>query len=382
METPVETAEASFDVIESIRKHIAQLKPLAPKRGLICIGDYPAKILLNENFAEKIGDAQPIFIQKSTEEGSSVTQGAVVDQHDVLSVDPNVDTHFWFNVASYLAKDDGYSARLRSRMDELHDTIILASLWEGLGSALLPTLISQSKSSNANSVALAVLPSKAEPSDAYFNAFASIGMCASSDASGVVLLDRDVVEDYVGVDRNGSRMKGDVIVNYLLEMMLAKETFTQELSELSRSFNVKLYTVLSVTGASLRIYGSFKNILNAASLNPFLTFDLSSASVLYVLVRAPLHLKSKLSREKIELATAKWSRKIANIESIYVSEPIYVDDASDRVDTVVFVGSFDLAELNAFLEKKSAKVKNEAVKKGLMKEEEWEAIVKCLAANQ
>jgi hypothetical protein len=267
-------------------------------------------------------------------------------------------------------------------MDELHDTIILASLWEGLGSALLPTLISQFKSPNANSVALAVLPSKAEPSDAYFNAFASIGMCASSDASGVVLLDRDVVEDYVGVDRNGSRMKGDVIVNYLLEMMLAKETFTQELSELSRSFNVKLYTVLSVTGASLRIYGSFKNILNAASLNPFLTFDLSSASVLYVLVRAPLHFKSKLSREKIELATAKWSRKIANIESIYVSEPIYVDDASDRVDTVVFVGSFDLAELNAFLEKKSAKVKSETVKKGLIKEEEWEAIVKCLATNQ
>src|SRR3989337_4338011 len=104
-------------------------------------------------------------------------------------------------------------------------------------------------------------------------------------------------------------------------MMRAKETFTQELSELSRSFNVKLYAMLSVTGASLKIYGSFKNILSAASLNPFLTFDLSSASVLYVLVRAPLHLKSKLSREKIELATAKWSRKIANIESIYVSEP-------------------------------------------------------------
>ena len=382
MVTPVETPEASFDVIESIRKHIEQIKPLAPKRGLICIGDYPAKILLKENFAEKIGDAQPIFIQKSTEEGSSVTQGAVVDQHDVLSVDPNVDTHFWFNVTSYMAKNDGFSARLRSRMDELHETVILSSLWEGLGSALLPTLISQSKSSNANSVALAVLPSEAEPSDAYFNAFASIGLCASSDASGVVLLDRDVVEDYVGVDRNGSRMKGDIIVNYLLEMMLAKETLTQELSELSRSFNVKLYTVLLVTGASLRIYGSFKNILNAASLNPFLTFDLSSASVLYVLVRAPLHLKSKLSREKIELATAKWSRKIANIESIYVSEPIYVDDASDRVDTVVFVGSFDLAELNAFLEKKSAKVKSETVKKGLIKEEEWEAIVKSLAANQ
>jgi hypothetical protein len=73
---------------------------------------------------------------------------------------------------------------------------------------------------------------------------------------------------------------------------------------------------------------------------------------------------------------------MANIKSIYVSEPIYVDDASDRVDAVLFVGSFDLTELTAFFQKKSAKVKNETVKKGLIKEKEWEAIVKSLAANQ
>jgi hypothetical protein len=380
MVTPVETAEASFDVIESIRKHIAQLKPLAPKRGLICIGDYPAK-LLKETFAQKIGDAQPIFIQKSNKESLNVAQ-STADPHDIVGVDPDVDTHFWFDIASYLAKDDRFGVQLRSRIEGLHENIILAPLWEGLGSALLPILISQFKDSNANSVALAVLPSKAQPSDAHFNAFASIGMCASNDAAAVVLLDRDCVEDYVGVDRDGSRMKGNVIIDYLLGMMLTKETFTQELSELSRSFNVKLYTMLSVTGASLKIYGSFKNILNAASLNPFLTFDLSSASVLYVLVRVPLHLKEKLTRGKIELATARWSKKMANIKSIYVSEPIYVDDASDRVDAVLFVGSFDLTELTAFFQKKSAKVKNETVKKGLIKEKEWEAIVKSLAANQ
>ena len=377
----METAEASFDVIESIRKHIEQLKPLAPKRGLICIGDYPTKILLEKNFAEKIGDVQPIFIQKSGKENLNAAQ-ATADPHDVVGIEPDVDTHFWFDIASYMAKDDGYSARLRSKIEGLHENIILASLWEGLSSALLPFLISQFKASNANSVALAVLPSKAQPSDDHFNAFASIGMCASNDAAAVVLLDRDCVEDYVGVDRDGSRMKGNVIIDYLLGMMLAKETFTQELSELSRSFNVKLYTMLSVTGASLKIYGSFKNILNAASLNPFMTFDLSSASVLYILVRIPLHLKEKLTRGKIELATAKWSKKIANIKSIYVGDPIYVDDASDRVDAAVFVGSFDLTELTAFLQKKSAKVKSETVKKGLIKEKEWETIVKSLAANQ
>ena len=184
MVTPVETAEAGFDVIESIGKHIAQLKPIAPKRGLICIGDYSAKILLKENFAKEIGDSQPIFIQKSNKESLSAAQ-STVDSHDIVGIDPDVDTHFWFDIASYMTKDDGYSARLRSRIEALHENIILASLWEGLGSALLPFLISQFKASNANSVALAVLPSKAQPSDAHFNAFASIGMCASNDAATV-----------------------------------------------------------------------------------------------------------------------------------------------------------------------------------------------------
>ena len=59
-----------------------------------------------------------------------------------------------------------------------------------------------------------------------------------------------------------------------------------------------------------------------------------------------------------------------------------MDDASDRVDVAVFVGNFDLDELTAFFLKKSAKVKNETMKKGLVKEEDWEAIVKSLPANQ
>jgi hypothetical protein len=377
----METAEDRFDVIESISKHIEQLKPLAPKRGLVSIGNYPANILIKGNFTKKNVDARPIFINKSDKGVANSVQSSAA-LHDILDIDLHVDTHFWFDIASYLAKDDGYITRLKSRIEGLQENIIFASLWEGLGSALLPALISQFRAANANSVALGVLPSKAQPSDAHFNAFASTGMCASNDAAALVLFDRDCVEEYVGVDRDGSILKGNVILDYLLEMMLAKESFTQEFGELSRSFNVKLYSMLLVTGASLKIYGSFTNILNAASLNPFLTFELSSAAVLYVLVRLPMSLKEKLTKGKIELATAKWSKNWSNIESIYVSEPIYVYDASDRVDVAVFVGNFNLAELTAYFIKKSAKVKNETVKKGLVKEEDWEAIINSLPANQ
>jgi len=96
----------------------------------------------------------------------------------------------------------------------------------------------------------------------------------------------------------------------------------------------------------------------------------------------PSHLKDRLPRGKIEMATADWSRRMTSVKSIYVSEPVYVDDSSDRVDAVVLAGGFDLTELNDFLQKKAGKIKSESVKKGQLKEKEWEAVVKSLSASQ
>jgi hypothetical protein len=171
---------------------------------------------------------------------------------------------------------------------------------------------------------------------------------------------------------------GNTIVNYVLELIMAKETFVQELTELSRFFNVKMYTVLSAIGASLKVYGSLENILNTALLRPFLKFDLSSASLLYVLIRMPIQFKDKLPKGEIELAVANWFKKRASLDSIYVSEPIYVEDVSDRIDVVMFVGGFDLTETFTSLEKKVNPTKSQAIKKGFMKEDEWKGIIKNL----
>jgi hypothetical protein len=164
-------------------------------------------------------------------------------------------------------------------------------------------------------------------------------------------------------------------------MVLAKETFVQELTELSRAFNVKMYTILSATGASYKIYGSLENMLQATLSRPFLTFDLSGASVLYVLLRMPLHLKDKLSRGKIELAMANWFKEKANLQSIFISEPLYAEDSTDRIDVVLFIGGFDLTKMFASLEKKVDGIKNRLIKQGSIKEDEWRAIVKSLVAE-
>jgi hypothetical protein len=222
------------------------------------------------------------------------------------------------------------------------------------------------------------LPSKIQLADEYFNTLASLGMCASSEAAAVVLLDRDLLENYKGVDRNGSLINGNTLAKYLVNLLTAKDTLLQEISELSRTFNAKMYSVLLATGASVKIYGSLENMLNAILLKPLLTFDLSSASILYVLLRIPTSLKEKLPRGKIELAITSWFKEKADLKSIYVTEPVYVEDTNDRIDLILLVGGFDTTKMVADLDKKVKSMKNRAVKKGFIKDEDWQAIMKNL----
>ena len=373
--------EPHLNSVENPEEHIEPLKPSFHKPTIICIGEYPIKILLRGSLVEKKDDPLPIFIDKSSEDVAEWSQSSL-NPDNILGLDLNIDTHFWFQVLPCIANDSALIARLKDKsIDNLRGAVIVSSLWGGVGSGLLPALISQFKEWNTNTVAFGVLPSQTQVSDVHFNAFSSIGICVSKGFASLLLLDRDQLESYVGVDRSGSVLKGNVIFNYLLELVSAKETFVQELSELSRAFDVRIYTVLSATGASLSIYGSIKNILDSALSRPLLKFDLSSASVLYVLLRMPIQLKDKLSRGKIELAIANWFKEKASLQSIFISEPIYVEDVSDRIDVVMFVGGFDVTKMFISMEKKVREIKNFVIKQGSIKEDEWQAIVKSLVAD-
>jgi len=370
-----------FDVIENIGKHINQLKPWFPSQAIICIGEYPIQILLKGPFIEKIDDVLRIFIDKSSKDIRKWSQSRL-EPYNILGLDTKLDTYFWFHVYPNIIKNDAFIARLKNKpINSVRQAIIVSSIWDGIGSALLPSLISQLKVLNINSVALAVLPSKLQPPDVHFNAFSSMGISASMGSTPILLINRDNLENYVGVNRKGAKITGNILLNYLLELLLAKETLVQELSELSRSFDIKIFTVLSATGASLRIYGSLENVLTTALLRPLLTFDLSSASVLYVLLRIPSQLKTKLPREKIELSIVNWFKDKASLKSIYFSDPIYVEDTSDRIDVVMFVGGFDVTEMFTSMEKDVNAIKGDAIDRGFISEEEWQGIVKSLVED-
>jgi hypothetical protein len=371
----------NLEVAQKTEEHVETVKPTFSKQTVICIGEYPIKVLLRGSLVNKKEEPLPILIDKSSADIAKWSQYSL-NPDNIFGLDLNVDMHFWYQVLPCVAEDSALITRLKNKpIDNWRGAVMVSSLWDGVGSALLPALISQFKEWSVNSVAFAVLPSKIQPSDVYFNAFSSLGICISKDFASVLLLDRDQLENYVGVNRNGSILKGNIIVNYMLELALAKETFVQELCELSRAFNVKMYTVLLATGASLQIYGSLENILNSALSRPLLNFDLSSASLLYVLLRIPAHLKENLPKEKIELIIATWFKEKADLKSIYVSEPIYVTDVSDRIDIMMFLGGFDATKLLCSMEKKVSALKNQAIKQGSIKEEDWQDIVKSLVAD-
>jgi len=371
--------EPSLDSVENPEEHVEPPKPSFHKPTIICIGEYPIKILLRGALAEKKDAPLTIFIDKFSRDIAEWSHSRL-NPDNVLGLDLNVDTHFWFQVLPRVENDGALISRLKDKSID-SGAVVVSSLWDGVGSGLLPALISQFKEWNTDTVAFGVLPSQVQVSDVHFNAFSSLGLCASKGFASLLLLDRDQLESFVGVDRSGSVLKGNNFFNYLLELVSAKETFVQEISELSRAFDVRIYTILSAAGASLSMYGSLENILDSAMSTPLLKCDLSTASVLHVLLRLPLQLKEKLSRGKIELEIANWFKKKARLQSIFISEPLYVEDGNDRIDVVMFVGGFDASKMFTTMEKKVRTIKSFVVKKGSIKEDEWRIIVKSLGVE-
>ncbi len=355
-----------FDVLASIERHISALKPLLPKQALVCIGEYPIKILLKEpGLSNEV--TFPILVEKSS---SDIYKWLPKGYHTHLILgfeEKHIDSHFWYNVVPTIMKDDSVIESLqRKSAEKLRGAVIFSSIWDGIGSAVLPALISKFKAANMDSFSIAVLPSKIQPSDAIFNAYAALKICSVTDGATVLLMGRDQVESYEGVNREGESIKGNMVANYLLNLFLAKDSLVEEISELSRTFDIRLFAPIVVTGASYNIYGSIENMLNTAMLKPFLTFDLSTASLLYVVLRMPISLKEKLPRGKIELAITNWFKEKTTLQSIYLTEPIYTEDMTDRIDAVLFVGGFDVSKMLIDLEQKVLPLKTKAVEKGFM----------------
>jgi hypothetical protein len=281
------------ETLENAQKNVEAKKPLSPQ-AVVCVGEYPIKTLLKQSGTGR--PTVPMFIEKSSSDIHKWLPNDSENRFVLGFEDSKIDTHFWYNIQPTLTKNE--SLMEEAKKHSVKTAVVFASIGDGVGSASLPTLVSKFKNSGIESLSIAILPSKIQPPDAHLNAYASVQLSLATDGATVLLVDRDNLENYEGVDRKGAIIKGNAVSNYLLELLWGKDLLVGEIAELSRSFNVKLFTPLVISGASLTIYGSLENMLNAALLKPLSNFDLSSASLLYVLVRMPAHLADKLPRTK------------------------------------------------------------------------------------
>ena len=378
-ELTIEYNYQNFDIISAIGKHVSELKPLLPSMALISLSDYSAQVLLKGNFTDTTRDILPIFLTKSSKDIMKWGQSQL-KPYNVLGLDMNLDTHFWFQIYPNIIKNNMFKKRVRDRpLNNVRQAILISSIWDGIGSALVPTLSSELKELNISTVALTILPSKVQPSDVQFNAFSSLGLSISTSFTPLLLIERDNLENYIGIDRKGIKIKGNELVNYLLELFATETKFVEELNELSRAFDTRIFTIFLTTGASIGIYGSLENMLDTSRLSPLLTCDFSTGSIFYILIRIPSHLKTKLPREIIEFQITNWVKQKTSLKSINFSEPIYTEDANDRIDIVILAGGINLTENISLMEKKFVTIKNNAINRGSLKEKEWETIAKSLA---
>ncbi|MCJ7714169.1 hypothetical protein MUO66_06900 [Candidatus Bathyarchaeota archaeon] len=371
--------EEKLENTKSNKSNSDLLEKNTSQQILLCIGEYSSKIIIQDAFQnKKDAFSYPLLVSKFKKDVNGWSQSIINKKH-ILSLEKNVDSHFWHQILPVFSENNVLIDNLKkSSIDNIKGAIVFSSLWDGFGSALTPTLISQFKESNTNSIVFGILPSQIQTSDAHFNAFSSVGLCLSKNFTPIVLIDRDQLENFLGIDRQGSIIKGSSVVNFLLDLIQKKESFVQEISELTRAFSVRSYTVMLASGASLSVYGSLKNILNAALLRPLLKFKLSSSNIVYAIFRIPTRMKKMLSKNNIELSLANWFKEKTNLKSIQISEPIYIDSKEDRIDLALFIGGFELADIFTPIMKKIQPMKNNAIKKGLIKKKDWEVIVKEL----
>jgi hypothetical protein len=373
------TKKVKIDDSKTAEEQTSRIENNYQKQTIACIGEYLTRIIL-QNFDPNKKNDSLLLIHKINKNLLAHEQ-TFLKLDNILSLELKNDTHFWYQVIPQLKENTILMENLKNRsINNEKGVVILSSLWEGFASALNPVLISKFKTSNINSIALGILPSQIQPPDAHFNAYSSIGLSLSNNFTSMILLDRDQIENFVGINKNGILVKGTEVINYLLELITKKETFIKEIAELTRTFNIKAYGVLLASGASLSVYGCLENILNTTIIQPLLKFDVSTSSVLHVLVCIPAKLRKTLTKDKIEIALANWFNGKANLRSIQISEPIYLEGESDRIDIVLFMGGFNLSPILSAYKKKAKTITNSVIKQRLIEKKEWEKISKTIEA--
>lgn len=362
--------DADLKMLASIRENINFIKSVLPDRAVITVGQYTLDALESSDFDEEgLTDVIRVHHKKDLEHKT-----VYIDPEYEVEIDTLYEPHYWFDLLEHMDAEDFYS-QLDRRVHDYHDEVLtLVNLSEGSSSGLYPLLHRFLAKHEKNVLGVSLVPSMSHSSDALFNSFASTGMVAIDGSTPLLLIDQGRLEDYSGVHRVGEVLKGIDVLDYLVELLLDKRGLIRDLYKLSRNFDIDVFSALMATGCSLGIYESFRNILDVTLEQPLMEFDISTATMIYVIVRAPLYYRDEFTKGQIEYEVSQWLTESLGVDLPQICEPLFVDEFGDRVDVVILVGGFDTAKIFNDIYRRIERFSNMNLKQSLYDRELWDEI--------
>ena len=367
-------SDSDLKLLASIKKNIDSIESLLPDRAVITVGQYTLDALESPGIDEEgLTDIIRVHHKKDLEHKT-----VYVDPDSDVEIDTLYEPHYWFDLLEHVDAE-AFDDMLGKRVYDYHDEILtMVNLSEGSSSGLYPLLHRFLAKREKNVLGISIVPSMSHSSDALFNSFASLGIVSIDGSTPLLLIDQAKLEDYSGVHRTGEILKELDVVDYLMELLLDKRGFIRDLYKLSRNFDIGMFSALMATGCSLGIYESFRNILDVTLEQPLMEFDISTATMIYVLVRAPLYYRDELTKGQIEYEVSQWMAESLGVDIPQICEPVFVDEFGDRVDVVILVGGFDTKKMFGDIYRRIERFSKMNLEQGLYDRELWDEIKKKL----
>ncbi len=359
------------NLLTSLGKQIEAISPILPDKAVVTIGQYTLETLMD---SPKLSEEDVYTLIRVIHKKDLQHKTVDIDPRKSLVADTLYEPHYWFDMEEYFSKVDLNQLLERLIYGYYKEIMTLSNISEGSSSGLLPDIHRFLAQREKSTLGIAIFPSMNHSSDALYNAFSAVGRILIDNSTPLVLIDQGMMEHFNGVHRKGDVLEGKMIIDYIVDMLLDKENIIRELDRLSRSYGVNIYSPLMATGCSLDIYGSFRNILEITLEQPLMEFDLTTATMVYVLVRAPLSYQDDFQKGRLEFEVTQWLHERIGIDIPQICEPLFVDEYGDRVDVIILVGGYDTDNKFNEVYNRIERFSKMNVDQGLVDSGEWDKI--------
>ena len=332
------SSNTDVNLLTSLRKQIEAISPILPDKAVVTVGQYTLETLID---SPKLSEEDFYTLLRVIHKKDLQHKTIDIDPRKSLIADTLYEPHYWFDMEEYLGKIDLESVLEKLIYGYHREVMTISNISEGACSGILPDIHKFLADREKSTIGIALFPSMNHSSDALYNAFSAVGRILMDNSTPMILIDQGLMEDFRGVHRAGDILENSKIIDYLVDMLLDKENIIRELYRLSRSYSVNIFSPLMATGCSLDIYDKFKNILEITLEQPLMEMDLTSATMVYVLVRAPLSYQEDFQKGQLEFEVTQWLQESIGVDIPQICEPLFVDEYGDRVDVIILVGGYD-----------------------------------------